>query len=108
MLGQGKNAWQAEIDAAAEVIAVLTRTALIVIALRFSSIQLYLCTRSLCATATQEFGCRMEVEMLSSYQQLLTNNSRVEYRPLEGFVYAITPFNFTAIGVSLTNINEVR
>lgn len=28
-------------------------------------------------------------------------NSRVEYRPLEGFVYAITPFNFTAIGGNL-------
>lgn len=27
--------------------------------------------------------------------------SRVEYRPLEGFVYAITPFNFTAIGGNL-------
>jgi 1-pyrroline-5-carboxylate dehydrogenase len=24
--------------------------------------------------------------------------NRVEYRPLEGFVYAITPFNFTAAG----------
>lgn len=28
-------------------------------------------------------------------------SSRVEYRPLEGFVYAITPFNFTAIGANL-------
>lgn len=28
-------------------------------------------------------------------------NSRVEYRPLEGFVYAISPFNFTAIGGNL-------
>lgn len=27
--------------------------------------------------------------------------SRVEYRPLEGFVYAISPFNFTAIGANL-------
>lgn len=27
--------------------------------------------------------------------------SRVEYRPLEGFVYAVTPFNFTAIGGNL-------
>src|SRR5689334_7080348 len=28
--------------------------------------------------------------------------SRMEYRPLEGFVYAISPFNFTAIGANLT------
>lgn len=27
--------------------------------------------------------------------------NRVEYRPLEGFVYAITPFNFTAIALNL-------
>jgi 1-pyrroline-5-carboxylate dehydrogenase len=32
---------------------------------------------------------------------LLTMHSRVEYRPLEGFVYAISPFNFTAIGANL-------
>ena len=25
----------------------------------------------------------------------------MEYRPLEGFVYAVTPFNFTAIGGNL-------
>lgn len=33
--------------------------------------------------------------------KLLTACSRVEYRPLEGFVYAITPFNFTAIAGNL-------
>ena len=27
--------------------------------------------------------------------------SRLEYRPLEGFVYAVSPFNFTAIGGNL-------
>jgi len=32
---------------------------------------------------------------------MLTIDSRVEYRPLEGFVYAISPFNFTAIGGNL-------
>ena len=32
---------------------------------------------------------------------MLTVYSRVEYRPLEGFVYAISPFNFTAIGGNL-------
>jgi 1-pyrroline-5-carboxylate dehydrogenase len=31
----------------------------------------------------------------------LTPPSRVEYRPLEGFVYAVTPFNFTAIAGNL-------
>ncbi|MDH5758126.1 MAG: L-glutamate gamma-semialdehyde dehydrogenase [Gemmatimonadota bacterium] len=29
--------------------------------------------------------------------------NRTEYRPLEGFVYAVTPFNFTAIGGNLTS-----
>ena len=28
--------------------------------------------------------------------------NQMEYRPLEGFVYAVTPFNFTAIGGNLT------
>ena len=28
-------------------------------------------------------------------------SNRLEYRPLEGFIYAITPFNFTAIGGNL-------
>jgi 1-pyrroline-5-carboxylate dehydrogenase len=32
---------------------------------------------------------------------LLIAFSRLEYRPLEGFVYAISPFNFTAIGANL-------
>lgn len=32
---------------------------------------------------------------------MLIIHSRVEYRPLEGFVYAISPFNFTAIGGNL-------
>ncbi|XAO26956.1 1-pyrroline-5-carboxylate dehydrogenase [Cryptococcus bacillisporus CA1280] len=73
MLGQGKNAWQAEIDAAAELCDFL----------RFSV---------------------KYVEEL--YQQQPPRNStgvwnRVEYRPLEGFVLAVTPFNFTAIGGNL-------
>lgn len=29
------------------------------------------------------------------------NQNRIEYRPLEGFVFAVTPFNFTAIGANL-------
>ncbi|KAK6529278.1 1-pyrroline-5-carboxylate dehydrogenase [Arthrobotrys megalospora] len=73
MLGQGKNAWQAEIDAAAE-----------------------------CADFLR-FNCLYAEEL---YKQQPIKNSpgvwnRVEYRALEGFVYAITPFNFTAIAANL-------
>ncbi|KAK6344468.1 1-pyrroline-5-carboxylate dehydrogenase [Orbilia brochopaga] len=73
MLGQGKNAWQAEIDSAAEAVDFL----------KFN-----------CAYAEQLYA-----------QQPAFNSpgvwNRVEYRPLEGFVYAITPFNFTAIAANL-------
>lgn len=74
MLGQGKNAWQAEIDAAAELADFL------------------------------RFNVRYAEEL---YAQQPPYNStgvwnRVEYRPLEGFVYAISPFNFTAIGGNLS------
>ncbi|KAI4517452.1 delta-1-pyrroline-5-carboxylate dehydrogenase 1 [Schizophyllum commune Tattone D] len=73
MLGQGKNAWQAEIDAAAELCDFL------------------------------RFGVKY-VEQL--YSQQPEENApgawnRVEYRPLEGFVLAVSPFNFTAIGGNL-------
>ncbi|KAL9007159.1 MAG: hypothetical protein Q9188_000093 [Gyalolechia gomerana] len=73
MAGQGKNAWQAEIDAAAE----------------------------LCDFF--RFNVQYAQEL---YAQQPVHNSpgvwnRVEYRPLEGFIYAITPFNFTAIGGNL-------
>lgn len=73
MVGQGKNAWQAEIDAAAE----------------------------LCDFF--RFNVKFAEEL---YQQQPPLNSsavwnRLEYRPLEGFVYAISPFNFTAIGGNL-------
>ncbi|KAK3071756.1 1-pyrroline-5-carboxylate dehydrogenase [Teratosphaeriaceae sp. CCFEE 6253] len=73
MLGQGKNAWQAEIDAAAELCDFL------------------------------RFGVQYAQDVYS--HQPVHNApgqwNRVEYRPLEGFVYAITPFNFTAIGGNL-------
>ena len=73
MLGQGKNAWQAEIDAAAELCDFL------------------------------RFNVQYAQELYS--QQPVHNSpgvwNRVEYRPLEGFVYAISPFNFTAIGGNL-------
>lgn len=73
MLGQGKNAWQAEIDAAAELVDFL------------------------------RFNVQFAEEL---YAQQPAHNSpgvwnRVEYRPLEGFVYAVTPFNFTAIAGNL-------
>ena len=72
MLGQSKNAFQAEIDAACELIDFL----------------------------------RFNVHFLSEiYQhQPLSSpgmHNRMEYRGLEGFVLAITPFNFTAIGGNL-------
>ncbi|HUQ67520.1 MAG TPA: L-glutamate gamma-semialdehyde dehydrogenase [Flavitalea sp.] len=72
MLGQSKNAYQAEIDSACELIDFL----------------------------------RFNVHFLSEIyrQQPLSSggvHNRMEYRPLEGFVLAVTPFNFTAIGGNL-------
>jgi 1-pyrroline-5-carboxylate dehydrogenase len=72
MLGQSKNAYQAEIDAACELIDFL----------------------------------RFNVHFLSQiYQQQPISSpgmhNRMEWRGLEGFVLAITPFNFTAIGGNL-------
>ena len=73
MLGQGKNAWQAEIDAAAELVDFL------------------------------RFNVGYAEEMLSQQPALNSPGvwNRLEYRPLEGFVYAVSPFNFTAIGGNL-------
>ncbi|KAI1209410.1 delta-1-pyrroline-5-carboxylate dehydrogenase 1 [Annulohypoxylon truncatum] len=76
ILGQGKNAWQAEIDAAAE----------------------------LCDFF--RFNVQYAEEL---YAQQPAHNSvglwnRMEYRPLEGFVYAVSPFNFTAIGGNLAGV----
>jgi len=72
MLGQSKTAFQAEIDSACELIDFWRFN------VRFAE-QLY---------REQPFSTP------------LTWN-RMEHRPLEGFVYAITPFNFTAIGGNL-------
>ncbi len=72
MHGQGKNAYQAEIDSACEVIDYL----------RFNNY----------------FASKIYSE------QPLTNDeviNRLEYRPLEGFIYTISPFNFTAIAANL-------
>ncbi len=72
MLGQSKNVFQAEIDAACELIDFL----------RFN------------AHFYQQI---LEVQPLSAP----TMWNRTDYRPLEGFVAAITPFNFTAIAGNL-------
>lgn len=68
MLGQSKNAYQAEIDSACELI---------------------------------DFFRYNVKYMEELYQQQPISSpgvwNRMEYRPLEGFVFAVTPFNFTAI-----------
>jgi 1-pyrroline-5-carboxylate dehydrogenase len=73
MLGQSKTAVQAEIDAAGELIDFW----------RFNV----------------TFGRRLLAEQPIAHAPGVWN--RVDYRPLEGFVYAITPFNFTAIAGNL-------
>lgn len=74
MLGQSKNVYQAEIDSACESIDFL------------------------------RFNVKYMTEI---YQQQVDSTSamwnRLEWRPLEGFIYALTPFNFTAIGLNLTS-----
>ncbi|HAI75741.1 MAG TPA: 1-pyrroline-5-carboxylate dehydrogenase, partial [Microscillaceae bacterium] len=72
MLGQSKNAYQAEIDAACEMIDFL----------RFN-------------VAYMQFIYQQQPESSPGIW------NRLEYRPLEGFVFALTPFNFTAIGGNL-------
>ncbi len=72
MLCQSKTAFQAEIDAACELIDFL----------RFN-----------CHYATQLYA-----EQPGSGPGVW---NRVEYRPLEGFVFAVTPFNFTSIAGNL-------
>ncbi len=72
MIGQSKNIFQAEIDAACELIDFL----------RFNV----------------EFMCQIYNDQPKSNSDMW---NRLEYRPLEGFVYAVTPFNFTAIAGNL-------
>jgi 1-pyrroline-5-carboxylate dehydrogenase len=72
MLGQSKTAYQAEIDSACELIDFL----------RFNV----------------HFAERIYREQPDSAPGVW---NRLDHRPLEGFVYAITPFNFTAIGGNL-------
>jgi len=73
MLGQSKTAHQAEIDAACEIIDFF------------------------------RFGAHF-AERIYSTQPISESGvwNRSEYRALEGFVYAISPFNFTAIGANLS------
>lgn len=73
MLGQSKNAYQAEIDAACETIDFL----------RFNA----------------SYVSDIYNQQPHSEAGII---NRVEYRPLEGFVFAVTPFNFTAIASNLT------
>jgi 1-pyrroline-5-carboxylate dehydrogenase len=75
MLGQSKNVMQAELDAACELIDFL----------RFNVHYLSEIYRQQPASASGMYN-------------------RVEYRPLEGFVFALTPFNFTAIGGNLPTV----
>jgi 1-pyrroline-5-carboxylate dehydrogenase len=72
MLGQGKNVMQGEIDAVCEVIDYL----------RFNT---------------------YFASLIYSEQPLSETESinRLEYRPLEGFVFTVSPFNFTAIASNL-------
>jgi 1-pyrroline-5-carboxylate dehydrogenase len=72
MLGQSKTAFQAEIDAASELV-------------DFWRFNVYY---------AQEILSDQPISGPGVWNQ-------VEYRPLEGFVYAVTPFNFTAIAGNL-------
>jgi 1-pyrroline-5-carboxylate dehydrogenase len=72
MLGQSKNAFQAEIDSACEIIDFL------------------------------RFNVQYMAQIYADQPQSAPGIwNRMEYRPLEGFVFAITPFNFTAIAGNL-------
>ena len=72
MIAQSKNIYQAEIDAACEFVDFL----------RYNV----------------EFMTQIYADQPKSTSDVW---NRLEYRPLEGFVYAITPFNFTAIAGNL-------
>jgi|TARA_R100000306_G_scaffold12304_1_gene14749 1-pyrroline-5-carboxylate dehydrogenase len=72
MLAQSKNIFQAEIDSACELIDFL------------------------------RFNVQSMIEIYKEQPESTAAAwNRLEYRPLEGFVYAITPFNFTAIAGNL-------
>ncbi|MDR4988657.1 MAG: L-glutamate gamma-semialdehyde dehydrogenase [Bacteroidales bacterium] len=73
MLGQSKNAYQAEIEAVCEL------------------------------TDFIRFNAHYVSEIYNDQPHSeIGNLNRVEYRPLEGFVFAVSPFNFTAIASNLS------
>ncbi len=72
MLGQGKNAFQSEIDSVCETIDFI------------------------------RFNAHYVSDIYNDQPHSETGNlNRIEYRPLEGFVFAVSPFNFTAIASNL-------
>ena len=72
MVGQGKNAFQSEIDAVCESIDFL------------------------------RFNAHFVSEIYNDQPHSETGYlNRIEYRPLEGFVFAVSPFNFTSIALNL-------
>ena len=73
MLGQGKTVWQAEIDAIGEL------------------------------ADFWRFGCVFAEKIIAEQPEIHSKGiwNRIDYRPLDGFVAAISPFNFTAIGANL-------
>jgi len=75
MLGQSKNAYQAEIDSACEIIDFL----------RFNVVYMSEIYKQQPPVPGSGYGVW----------------NRLEQRPLEGFIYALTPFNFTAIAGNL-------
>lgn len=73
MLGQGKNVYQAEID----------------------------CVTELCDFFRFNVKYASELYSQQPSESVAGVWNRAEYRPLEGFVYAVSPFNFTAIAANL-------
>jgi 1-pyrroline-5-carboxylate dehydrogenase len=74
MLGQGKTVFQAEIDAACELIDFM------------------------------RFNCQYAQELYAEQPESSVGVwNQLEYRALEGFIYAVSPFNFTAIGGNLSS-----
>lgn len=73
MLGQSKNAYQSEIDAVCETIDFL------------------------------RFNAHYVSEIYNDQPHSEPSNlNRIEYRPLEGFIFAVSPFNFTSIAANLS------
>jgi 1-pyrroline-5-carboxylate dehydrogenase len=76
MLGQAKTAYQAEIDAACELI------------------------------DFWRFNAHFAAELFADQPRSSSGVwNQTDHRPLEGFVYAVTPFNFTAIAGNLSSAN---